>query len=206
MIRHWFPISALMVTAATLLSMSSCARDQKLEGITVTPSSATFGGVGAQIQFKAIGTYIHPPESKDVTAKATWSIDSQNLVTIDAPGLVTAINDCGTGNVMASIQDGGNYVLGTGFVTAAGVGTTACNSAALTVTLSGTGTVTSSPGGISCPSGACSAAFPLDSTVVLTATPTAPATAVVWGGGCAPSGTTCTATLNTNETISVTFQ
>jgi Bacterial Ig-like domain (group 2) len=205
MIRKWLGVITLIVTATTLLSLSSCARDQKLQGITVTPNTATFGGVGAQIQFKAVGSYIHPPENKDITAKVTWSIDSQNLVTIDAPGLVTAINDCGTGNVMAAFQEGGNYVFGTAFVAAAGVGTSACTQATLTVALTGTGTVTSSPAGIICP-GTCTAGFGLDQTVVLTGTPTAPATSVTWGADCTPNGNTCSVSLNTNETVTATFQ
>ena len=65
MIQKWFGLAALMLTAMTLLSLASCARSQKLVGISVAPATATFGGVGAQLQFKAIGTYIHPPENKD---------------------------------------------------------------------------------------------------------------------------------------------
>jgi hypothetical protein len=211
MIQKWFGLAALMLTAMTLLSLASCARSQKLVGISVKPATATFGGVGAQLQFKAIGTYIHPPENKDVTQQAKWSIDSQHLVTIDGPGLVTAIGDCGTGNVMASIQQGGNYVFSTAFVSAAGVGTSTCTQASLTVEVSGSGTVTSSPPAILCP-GTCTAAFPLDSTVVLTAAPGAGASSVTWtwdpgSTGCSgqPS-TTCSVALETNATISATFQ
>jgi hypothetical protein len=210
MIRKWFGITALMATAITLLSLSSCARSQKLVGLTVSPATVTFGGVGAQVQFRALGSYIHPPENKDVTQQATWSIDSQNLVTINGPGNVTAISDCGTGNVSASIQDGGNFVTGSAFVSASGVGTGTCTTAALTAVVSGTGTVTSSPSGITCP-GTCSAAFPLDSSVILTGAPTAPATAVTWSWGTGTAGcvsetaTTCTLALNTNETVTATF-
>jgi Bacterial Ig-like domain (group 2) len=211
MIRKWFGVTALMVTAIALSSLSSCARSQKLVSLTVSPATATFGGIGAQIQFTAVGSYIHPPENKDVTQQATWTIDSQNLVTINGPGNVTAISDCGSGNVSASIHDGGNFVTGSAFVSAAGVGTGTCTTAALTAVVSGTGTVSSSPAGITCP-GSCSAAFPLDSSVVLTGAPTAPATAVTWSWnvgavGCASeTTTTCTVALNTNATITATFQ
>jgi hypothetical protein len=211
MIRKWFGIAALIVTALTLLSLASCARSQKLVGISVSPATATFGGVGAQLQFRAIGTYIHPPENKDVTQQAQWSIDSQHLVTINSPGLVTAISDCGTGNVTASIQEGGNYVFGTAFISAAGVGTTTCTQAALTVEVTGNGTVNSSPAGINCPS-TCTAAFPLDSDVVLTATPATGATGVTWSWpagtvGCsAQTLTTCTVTLVENATVAAKFQ
>jgi hypothetical protein len=212
MIRKYVGVFALLISAAALLSLGSCARDQKLTGLTVQPSNATFGGVGAQIQFRAVASYIHPPQTKDVTQLATWTIDSQNLVTIDAPGLVTAINDCGSGNVTASITQGGNFFSGSAFVSAAGVGTSACTQAALTVVITGTGTVTSSPAGINCPS-QCSAAFPLDSSVVLTGAPTAPATTVTFTSaqgttGCnqGTTATSCSLALDTNQTITATFQ
>jgi hypothetical protein len=206
-------VFALLVISLVLLNFSGCARDQKLVGIQLEPNNVTFGGVGATVQFKAIGTYIHPPQDKDVTALATWSIDSQNLVQFNStPGNVTAINDCGTGNVTASIQQDGNYVFGTAFVSAAGVGTSVCNQAVLTVVISGNGTVTSAPSGINCPSGACSAAFPLDSAVTLTGAPRTGATTVVWtwptgSTGCqTTTQTTCSLPLDTNQTITATFQ
>ena len=212
MIRKYVGVFVLLISTAALLSRGSCARDQKLVGITVQPANATFGGVGAQIQFTAIGTYIHPPENKDITQQATWTIDSQNLVTIDAPGLVTDISDCGSGNVTATLHQGSALFSGSAFVSAAGVGTSACTQAALTVIVSGTGTVTSSSGGITCP-GTCSAAFPLDSSVVLTGAPTAPATSVVftWPQGTTgcdqgTTATTCSLALDTNQTITATFQ
>jgi hypothetical protein len=212
MIRKYVGVVGLVISAAALLSLGSCARDQKLVGITVQPSNATFGGVGAQIQLRAVGTYIHPPENKDITLLATWSVDSQNLVTIDAPGLVTDISDCGSGNVTASITQGNSFFSGSAFVSAAGVGTTACTQAALTVVVAGTGTVTSSPAGITCP-GTCSAPFPLDSSVVLTGAPTAPATTVTFTApqgatGCnqGTTATSCSLALDTNQTITATFQ
>jgi hypothetical protein len=208
----WLSI-AILVTAALLLTLSTCARNQHLTSIQVLPSSATFGGVGATLQFKAIGTYIHPPATKDVTALAKWSIDSQFLVSFNStPGLVTSINDCGSGNVIASIQDGNNDVFGTAFITAAGMGTSACSQSALTVVVSGNGTVTSSPAGIICPGTACAASFPLDSTVILTATPGTGASLAIWSwpsgtAGCqSPTPTSCTVVLNTNQTITATFQ
>jgi hypothetical protein len=213
MSRKWFSVSALTATAILFCGLLSCAFNQHLTSIQVVPNSATFGGVGAAIQFKAIGTYQHPPQTKDITATATWSIDSQNLVqfTSGMPGLVTSISDCGSGNVIASMKDGTNDRFGTAFVTAAGVGTTACTQAVLTVVVSGSGTVTSSPTGITCPS-TCNAAFPLDGTVGLNATPGAGASSVIWNwpvgtAGCSvSSANACTVVLNTNQTITATFK
>jgi hypothetical protein len=212
MSRKWFSILALIV-AATLLFSLSCGFNQHLTAIQVEPATVTFGGIGAAVQFTAHGTYIHPPATKDITGTVTWSVDSQNLVSFSStmPGLVTAINDCGSGNVIASMQDGNNDVSGSAFVTAAGVGTPACNEAALTVVVVGSGTVTSSPAGINCPS-TCSATFALDSTVGLSAVPGAGATTANWTwpsgtAGCSVSSpTACTVVLDTNQTITATFQ
>ena len=110
MIRKWFSVAALILTAITAVEPVELRPQPETGSDQVTPATATFGGVGAQIQFKAIGTYIHPPENKDITDQAKWSIDSQNLVTINGPGNVTAISDCGTGNVIASIQDGAEAI------------------------------------------------------------------------------------------------
>jgi len=213
MSRKWFSILALIAAATFFSSLSSCGFNKHLVSIQVLPTTVLFGGVGAEVQFKAIGTYDHPPGTKDVTTQATWSIDSQNLVSFSStPGLVKDINDCGTGNVMASIEDSPNDVFGTAFVAAAGVGTPACTQAVLTVVVAGMGSVTSAPTGITCPSGACSAAFPLDSTVGLNATPGAGATTVTWTwpvntAGCTPpSASSCTVVLDTNQTITATFQ
>ena len=49
-----------------------------------------------------MGTYDHPPETKDITNIVTWSVDSQNLVTITNTSLVTATSICGSGNLTAS--------------------------------------------------------------------------------------------------------
>lgn len=70
---------------------------------------------------------------------------------------------------------------------------------------SGSGTVTSSPAGISC-GATCSAMFAQGSQVTLTATPT-PGDSLFtgWsGGGCSGTGT-CTVTLNAATTVSATF-
>jgi hypothetical protein len=69
---------------------------------------------------------------------------------------------------------------------------------------SGSGTVTSNPGGINCGS-TCAASFTAGTSVTLTATASAGSTFTGWsGGGC--SGTaTCTVTLNANTTVTATF-
>src|SRR5579862_2466233 len=74
----------------------------------------------------------------------------------------------------------------------------------LTVTApkAGTGTITSSPAGISCPS-TCSASFAQGTMVTLTATPGTNYYFAGWGGSC--SGTTCSFPINAATTVSATF-
>jgi len=202
--RKWFVIATSMGAVTLLLALLSCAADQRLESIEVVPPGATFGGVGAQIQFKAIGTYSHPPGTKDISDQVQWSIDSQNLATVTNTGFVTSTSICGSGNLMASVTTHSHYVFGTAFLTGSGIGTSACNQALLSVNITGNGTVTSAPAGITCP-GTCSSVFTLDSTVGLTATPGAGHTFGGWTGCDAPSGNTCIMTMDANKTVGATF-
>ena len=75
----------------------------------------------------------------------------------------------------------------------------------LTVTEAGTGsgTVTSSPSGITCPS-TCSATFSSGTVVTLTATPTAGQTFAGWSGACSGTGT-CKVTMSAAEAVTATF-
>jgi hypothetical protein len=68
----------------------------------------------------------------------------------------------------------------------------------------GTGTITSSPAGISCGTD-CSASFAPDTMVVLTASPTAGSNFVGWSGGDCTGTGTCTTTLTAPTAITATF-
>jgi len=75
---------------------------------------------------------------------------------------------------------------------------------ALTVTRAGSGTVTSSPSGITC-GGACQATYDRGTTVSLTATAAAGSAFAGWsGGGCSGTGT-CTVTVSAATTVTATF-
>jgi hypothetical protein len=201
----WFSVAVLVAGTCLLLSSFGCGHNQHLVSIAVVPPGpVTFQGVGASIQFKALGTYIHPPETKDITDQVQWSIDSQNLATVSNTGLVTATSVCGSGNVMASLNAPPNFVFGTAFVTGNGIGTAACNQALLSVNIAGTGTVTSPSAVINCP-GTCNATFPLNSVVTLTGTPGSGATSVTWAG-CVASGNTCNVSLAGNAIVTATFK
>ena len=77
--------------------------------------------------------------------------------------------------------------------------------ASLDVTVIGSGTVTSSPAGISCISGTCSSTFLQGASATLTAVPDAGAIFTGWsGGGCSGTGP-CVVNLTDNTSVTATF-
>ena len=75
----------------------------------------------------------------------------------------------------------------------------------LTVTVSGSGSVSSSPSGISCPS-TCSASYSSGTVVTLTETPSGGYIFTGWsGGGCSGAATTCAVTMSAAESVTATF-
>jgi hypothetical protein len=206
-------LATLVTLILAVAFMPSCARDQTLTSMTLTPSSVTFEGVGAAVQMTAIGTFEHPFATKEVTNQVQWSIDSQHLATVTASGLVTSINVCGSGNVVAKYLNppgspSGSVMLATAALAGSGQGTPTCNSATVTVGIMGSvtppdGSVTSSPAGISCP-GTCTATYSLGAQVVLTAA------GAGFGGwqGCDTLGTTpniCILNLNGSRNPTATY-
>ena len=70
---------------------------------------------------------------------------------------------------------------------------------------SGNGSVSSAPAGINCGS-SCTAMYDTGTPVRLTATPASGSTFSGWGGACAAQGNLCTATTNSDSTVTATFQ
>jgi len=173
-----------LVAVGGVLCLPSCGHDQKLVSLTVVPASPGFTfpvpTAGATAQYKAYGSYIHPPATKDVTSQATWAVND-NVVSINA-GLVTTNGSCGSADVSATMPEGtggaSNIVVGYSFVTVQNTADPNCpggsaTNGELVVTPAGAGvgTVTSQPGGISCPGTTCGATFPTGDVVTLTANP-----------------------------------
>jgi hypothetical protein len=101
---RWLSVLVLAM-GGVLLTLVSCARNQQLVSIAVQPSAGfVFEGYGAQGQFTAFGTYIHPPETKDITDKVVWSLDIANFGTLTPTGQLTytRTDGCGSGNVTAT--------------------------------------------------------------------------------------------------------
>ena len=182
MIRKWFGVLALVLVASAFLTLSSCGRDQQLTSIQIQPITETFGNsstppsgdAGLQVQLRALGTYIHPPVTKDITNQVTWNSNTPQMMTVDANGLVTVTGvTCGSTLISATVNTGkssggisSSGALVTGYMT----GNVICETgtggggggsgASITVNFlgTGTGTISSSPTGLSCASsaGSCS--------------------------------------------------
>jgi hypothetical protein len=214
-------LAGLVGAAALLLTSPNCARSQKLVSIDVTPSSVVYGAavpVGVSqvpVKLTAYGSYIHPPETKDITAQVTWSTDIAGVASVDSSGSLTAGPACGIANLSASFYTSsgnpkGNVVVGFATVTVDGPASLGCPQGGATHNLSvgvtggPNGVIVSSPAGINCGS-TCAAPFTSGTTVVLTATPNSGHTFGGWGGCDSETGTTCSVTLNSDRTVTATF-
>ena len=220
MTRKWFGIAALILTALVLLSLSSCARDQKLQGIIIAPPAVVYGAAvpagvtQIPVQLTAYGSYIHPPEMKDITTQVTWKTDVANVGIVDNAGHLTAGSDCGIVNVSASVYTSGNtqgnVVVGFATVTVDGPASLGCPQGGATHNLSvsviggANGVIVSSPSGINCGS-TCAAPFTSGTTVVLTATPNAGHTFGAWAGCDSVSALSCSVTLSSDRIVTASF-
>lgn len=211
--RSALRVPAVVVIIVVVVFSLSCGQDQQLVSITVTPDKVNFQGIGAQSQMTALGSFIHPPATKDITNWVTWSTDVPTEVTVSPTGLVTAINTCGSGQVIASVYSkpsnpsAGSVIRATADVAILLNGSSNCSQLAnLTVTIGGGigGTVTSSPAGIACP-GVCSANFTLGTTVTLTAVGSGAATFSTWSGCDSMSGNICVVTTNAARNVTANF-
>ena len=222
-------IIALVVVAGGLLAVSSCGRDQQLVSIQIQPSVETFGAsnipvsanAGSQVQLRALGTYIHPPVTKDITDQVTWNSNDPQMMTVSSTGLLMATGDaCGGTLVSATLTTntsaGGlssSGALVTGYMTGnvvcfTGTGGGSGNPAlGVTFAGGGTGSVASNPTGLTCNSpGPCvTQAFTSGTTVTLTATPTAPSTTASWPTCPSASGNACTVNLTGDTFVTVAF-
>ncbi len=210
-------LKSLLSAALALIATSwlSCGQDHKLVAIEIQPS----GGFdfptpdpASQGVFTAIGTYVHPPGTADITSKVTWKTDVPQLLVINN-GVVSPQpgNVCGIADVYATMNSGGNFVTANATVTVndstnplcpGGSNTLGVVSVTLAGTGAGTSTVTSAPAGISCPGTTCIAQFTVGTTVGLNAVPGA-GTKVTWTG-CTPAGVNTCSILVPKGTTNVT--
>jgi hypothetical protein len=192
------------------LSLPSCGHSQKLVSLTVTPQTVVYPTPQAgQVDFSAVGTYIHPPETKDITSQVTWSTDIPELLTLNYQNVAGAVapngsGNCGVADIIATAPEGtggaANIVQGVATVTVDNPAGLNCpgfgTETTLSVQVTGPGTVISTTGSINCPT-LCIADVEAGATVGLTAEPQSGAT-VTWASGCTASqGNSCSVTIPT---------
>jgi Divergent InlB B-repeat domain/Bacterial Ig-like domain (group 2) len=225
MSRKLYRLLVVALALGCLAGLPSCGHDQELVGITIQPTTETFGAsnipisadAGLNVQLRALGSYIHPPVTKDITDKVTWASNTPNMVTVNSTGLITATgNECGgtiisatvtTNHSAGSLSSSGAVV--TGNMTANVVCFTASGGGGPALTVSfpgpGSGSTTSSPSGLTCAS-TCTASFASGTTVTITATANGGFTFTSWGNCDAVSGQLCTVNnLTTNRTVTLIF-
>ena len=102
----------LFLAAFLLSTMSACGHDQQLESITIIPAVENFGSTktpviddaGLNVQLRALGSYIHPPVTKDITSQVTWTSNTPQMVKVDANGVITATGlACGGTIIFATV-------------------------------------------------------------------------------------------------------
>ncbi len=112
MLKKCSAMLGLLVAASLLVSLSACGHDQQLVSITIVPAVENFGATnipvianaGAQVQLRALGSYIHPPVTKDITSQVVWTSNTPDMVTVDAGGLITATGlSCGGTIISATV-------------------------------------------------------------------------------------------------------
>jgi hypothetical protein len=206
--RSWF----LIIVCAAALFLPSCGHEQQLTSIAIQPTTEIFGAsnipvsadTGLSVQLRALGTYIHPPVTKDITNQVTWTSNTPDIATVNSTGLLVATGlACGGSIVSATVTtNNSGTVSSTGAVVTGSMNANVVcftgSGPILTVNVSGNGTVSSSPAGISCPI-ACTASFVSGSTITLTAMPNTGASFGSWSN-CQPiSQQACTVSNLTNN-------
>jgi Divergent InlB B-repeat domain/Bacterial Ig-like domain (group 2) len=216
-----FALTSLVLALISLVP--SCAHDQQLVSIEIQPDTDTFGATnipvaadaGLSVQLRALGHYIHPPVTKDITDQATWGSNDIQMVTVTSTGLavVTGLS-CGATLISATVNTNtdassrpSSGAIITGFTTANVTCFTGTNTGPpLTVnfTGAGSGTINSSPSELGCAS-SCTGNFAAGAVITLTATPNVGSTFGSWVGCDSVSGTVCTLTLTGARTVTVQF-
>ena len=195
--------------------------------LTETPSTGyVFAGWSGACSGTANVCTVTMSAPKTVTAKFTQletltvSVGGSGTVTsspsgISCPGTCSATFNQGTiVNLAASPSSGNGLLAWSGACSGTGACTVTMNSSqavtatfapleTLTVSVSGSGTVASSPSGISCP-GTCLANFTQGTIVSLTASPSSGNGLLAWSGACSGTGA-CTVTMNSSQAVTAAF-
>src|SRR5437667_10824308 len=95
---------SLTAVCALALFTPSCAHDRELVDITIHPGGATLPtpDPSAQVIFSALGGFVHPPETKDMTNQVTWKTDIPQLITVNTRVESATVLGCNIRHYFAS--------------------------------------------------------------------------------------------------------
>lgn len=119
----------------SLLATLSCGQDQKLVSITITPNGFTFRNPqpGVIATFTAMGQFVHPPETRDISSRVVWSSNFPSIFRVDpSTGVLTYVGGCAatlpvtaTASSNLHLPPSGNIVTGTALISITLTGCTA---------------------------------------------------------------------------------
>lgn len=110
-------IALTLCSLVIFLFVLGCGHEQQLVSIAVSPGSGGAGPLGAVIpvQYTAIGTYIHPPKTVDLTSQVKWTSSVADVATINSSGLVVPTGiACGSTTITATAEAGAGAGIVTG--------------------------------------------------------------------------------------------
>jgi hypothetical protein len=175
--------STLDVTPPSI-TLTSPINGSTLSGEVTINATATDNSGVAGVQFQLNGNNLG---AEDTTSPFSISWDSTGVV--PGPYAIAAIARDAAGNTSSSVPV--NISISSPPST-------------LTVSIAGSGSVTSSPDGIRCTSGTCSASYRTGSAVMLTAKANKKWTFSGWSGACSGTGE-CVVQLSANQLVGATF-
>ena len=217
--ERWLRYVLCLTALFAAVNFLSCGNKLKLVSIDLQPGSAKFltPDPNGLIVFTALGTYIHPPATRDITGRVTWTTDNPQLLVV-TKGVVSPQpgNVCGVGDIYANFNDGGNLITAFATITVNDPTRPICpggstTQGAVSVTIAGPagtagGSVMSAPAGIACPPGLCIAQFTVGTTVGFNATPSSGHTFAGWTGCTPGGGNSCSLLVPTgNTSVTATF-
>lgn len=180
---------------------SLTVQEIEVTAITVTPELASIS-VNGTVQYKAVATFANNSQL-DVTRQSIWKVSDESLARIsnavfssgEAVGLAA-----GTVNVFAEFREkkSNDAVLN--------ISNLPPTLFKITVTKAGTGSgaVTSNPGGISC-GDTCQADYANGTSLTLTAAASADSVFAGWSGACSGANVSCTVTVDSAKSVQATF-
>ena len=191
-----------------------------IQAATRPAGSSTFG---TPVDLSATGRDAYDSDvaiGPDGATTVTWSRSDGSAYIIQARTRPAGSTDFGTVADLSATGQSSNepqvavgpdgtptvtwYRVGPSYIVQASTGTPTLARLSVTRTGAGSGTVTSSPAGISCGT-SCAAYFPIGSSVTLSAAPAAGSAFAGWGDACAGASPSCTLQVSAPTSVSAAF-